>query len=171
MFLKISQNSHENTCARVSFLIKLRTSGQRPATLWKKRLWYKCFTVYTVKFLRTTFIVGSSTPSERGVRIFQKLTEMAGEVPIIFARKWVKAKWGSLSRNGWGICHVTLRFFWRFLVIQHMKSWYVYLSFVNEHVLQNNWVNKIRDDWHCNSFNSVDSYNSCVNYLAWCELN
>ena len=27
MFLEISQNSHENTCARDSFLIKLQTSG------------------------------------------------------------------------------------------------------------------------------------------------
>ena len=27
VFLKISQNSQENTCARVSFLIKLQASG------------------------------------------------------------------------------------------------------------------------------------------------
>ena len=27
VFLKISQNSQENTCARVFFLIKLQTSG------------------------------------------------------------------------------------------------------------------------------------------------
>ena len=27
VFLKISQNSKENTCARVSFLLKLQTSG------------------------------------------------------------------------------------------------------------------------------------------------
>ena len=44
------------------------------------------------------------------------------------------------------------------------KSWCVYLSFVDEHVLQNNRLNKIWDDWHCNTFNSVDSYNSCINY-------
>ena len=37
MFLKISQNSQENTCARVSFLIKLQTSGLRSANLLKKR--------------------------------------------------------------------------------------------------------------------------------------
>ena len=29
MFLEISQNSQENTCARVSFLIKLQPSGLR----------------------------------------------------------------------------------------------------------------------------------------------
>ena len=34
VFLKISQKSHENTCARVSFLV----IGLRPATLLKKRL-------------------------------------------------------------------------------------------------------------------------------------
>ena len=41
MFLEISQNSQENTCARVSFLIKL----QGPATLIRKRLWHRCFSV------------------------------------------------------------------------------------------------------------------------------
>ena len=29
VFLKISQNSQENTCARVSFLMKLQASGQQ----------------------------------------------------------------------------------------------------------------------------------------------
>ena len=51
VFLEISQNSQENTCARVSFLIKLQT----PATLLKKRLWYRCLPVNFVKFLRTPF--------------------------------------------------------------------------------------------------------------------
>ena len=36
VLLQISQNSHENTCARVSFLI-------RPATLLKRRLWHRFF--------------------------------------------------------------------------------------------------------------------------------
>ena len=41
VFLEISQNSQENTCARVSFLI----------TLLKKRPWHRCFPVNFVKFL------------------------------------------------------------------------------------------------------------------------
>ena len=41
VLLEISQNSQENTCARVSFLIK--------------RLWHRCFPVNFVKFLRTPF--------------------------------------------------------------------------------------------------------------------
>ena len=49
VFLEISQNSQENTCARVSFLIKLQV---RPATLLKKRLWHRRFLVNFVKFLR-----------------------------------------------------------------------------------------------------------------------
>ena len=62
--LKISQNSPGNTCARVSFLKKLQASGLtpseeflfiRPATLLKKRLWHRCFTVNFVKFLWTPF--------------------------------------------------------------------------------------------------------------------
>ena len=36
VFLEISQNSQENTCARASFLIKLQAS--RPATVLKKRI-------------------------------------------------------------------------------------------------------------------------------------
>ena len=40
IFLKISQNSQEKTCAKVSFVIKLQTA---PATLLKKRLWHRCF--------------------------------------------------------------------------------------------------------------------------------
>ena len=30
-------------------------SGLRPATLWKKRLWHRCFPVNFVKFLRNVF--------------------------------------------------------------------------------------------------------------------
>ena len=47
VFLKISQNSQENTCARVSFLIKWQTP---PATLLKRRLWHRCFPVNFAKF-------------------------------------------------------------------------------------------------------------------------
>ena len=45
VFLEISQNSQENTCARVSFF----------ATLLKKRLWHRCFPVNFAKFLRRSF--------------------------------------------------------------------------------------------------------------------
>ena len=40
VFLEISQNSQENICARVSFLIKLQAA---PATLLKTRLWTDVF--------------------------------------------------------------------------------------------------------------------------------
>ena len=48
VFLKISQNSQENTCARVSFLIKLQL---------KKRLWHRCFLVNIAKLLRTPILI------------------------------------------------------------------------------------------------------------------
>ena len=54
VFLEISQNSQENTCARVSFLIKLQAP---PATLLKKRLWHRCFPVNFAKVLRTAFSI------------------------------------------------------------------------------------------------------------------
>ena len=57
VFLELSQNSQENTYAGVSFLLKLQAWGLRPATLWKKRLWYRCFPVNFVKFLRTPFSI------------------------------------------------------------------------------------------------------------------
>ena len=49
MFLKISQNSQENNCARVFSLIKLST------TLLKKRDWHKCFPLNFAKFLKIGF--------------------------------------------------------------------------------------------------------------------
>ena len=29
--------------------------------------------------------------------------------------------------------------------------------------VKNNCLNKILNDWHCNSFNSDNSYNNCIN--------
>ena len=66
VFLKISQNSQENTCARVSFSIKLQAAPatllkrDAPATLLKKRLWQKCFRKNFAEFLRTPFSQNSS---------------------------------------------------------------------------------------------------------------
>ena len=54
VFWKISQNSQEDTCARVSFLIKMQV---KPATLLKKILWLRCFPVDFAKFLRTPFFI------------------------------------------------------------------------------------------------------------------
>ena len=60
MFLEISENSREKTCARVSFLITLQASGLRPETLFKKRLWHGCFPVNCAEFLRTSFFQSAS---------------------------------------------------------------------------------------------------------------
>ena len=46
VFLEISENSPENTCAKVK---------ARPATLSKKRLWHRYFSVNFAKFLRAPF--------------------------------------------------------------------------------------------------------------------
>ena len=50
VFLEISGNSQENTCAR-DFFHKV----SKPATLLKNSLWHRCFTVNFAKFLRTPF--------------------------------------------------------------------------------------------------------------------
>ena len=46
VFLEMSKNSQENTCARVSFLII--------------RLWHRCFPVIFAKFLRAPFLQNTS---------------------------------------------------------------------------------------------------------------
>ena len=46
VFFEILQNSQENTCARVSFLINFI----------KKRLWHCCFSVNLAKFLTKPFL-------------------------------------------------------------------------------------------------------------------
>ena len=56
VFIEISQNSQENTCARVSFFNKVA----RPATLLKNRLWHRCFPVNFAKFLWTPFLRNTS---------------------------------------------------------------------------------------------------------------
>ena len=55
VFLEFSQNSQENTCARVSFLIKV--AGLRPATLLKERLQHRRFPVNFEKFLGTPYFI------------------------------------------------------------------------------------------------------------------
>ena len=52
VFLEISRNSRENTCARVFFN---KVAGLRPATLFKKRLWHRCFPVNFAKVLGAQF--------------------------------------------------------------------------------------------------------------------
>ena len=81
-----------NTCARVSFLIKLQAS--RPATLLKKSLWYRCFPVNFVKFLRTPFFTehlwwlllpSASTCCKKEDKIFLKLHMAAYKLRVVQA--------------------------------------------------------------------------------------
>ena len=58
VFLEISENSQENTRARVSLFNKV--AALRPATLLKKRLWHRCFPVNFTIFLRTPFLQNTS---------------------------------------------------------------------------------------------------------------
>ena len=72
---------------------------------------------------------------------------------------------GGIWGVGEGVYQIVLSFFFldsSWCSIE--KNWCVYLSFVSKHVLQDNCSNKIWNDCHCNSFNSVDSYSSCINY-------
>ena len=53
VFLKISPNAQEKTCAQSLFYNEV--AGLEHATLFKKRPWHRCFPVNFVKFLRTRF--------------------------------------------------------------------------------------------------------------------
>ena len=57
VFLKISQNSSENTCIRVSVLIKLLVSA---CNFIKKRFWHRCFPMNSAKFSRARFLQNTS---------------------------------------------------------------------------------------------------------------
>ena len=54
VFLKLSQNSHENVCVGVSFFNKV--GGFRTVTLLEKKLRHRCFSVKCVNFLRTPIL-------------------------------------------------------------------------------------------------------------------
>ena len=54
VFLELLKNSQENTCARVSFLIKLQVPGLQ--LYQKKRLWHRCFLVNFAKFQTIPFL-------------------------------------------------------------------------------------------------------------------
>ena len=53
VFLKVSQISQESTCASLFFY---KVASLSPATLLKKRLWHRCFTVNFAKFLKRSFL-------------------------------------------------------------------------------------------------------------------
>ena len=72
VFLEISQNSQENTCGRVSFLITL------PETLLRKRLWHKRFPVNFAKFLRTSILQNTSGRLLLYFNIFSRVFRFTG---------------------------------------------------------------------------------------------
>ena len=65
VFLKISQNSQENTCTRVSFLQSLACNFSR---------WHRCFPVYSANtFLRTLFFRAPLVPASVKAYNFTKM--------------------------------------------------------------------------------------------------
>ena len=66
-FIKISQNLQENTCTRISFVMKLQVEACK---FIKSRLWDWCLTVNLAKLLRTSFL---QKTSGRLLLIFSKL--------------------------------------------------------------------------------------------------
>lgn len=97
-------------------------------------------------------------PSQRReVRLFQnwwKIENKEGVWTFLLEKGWGKEKWegvvvywGFSGDSSW--CSIG-------------KSSRCVFFFVNKHVLRNNCLNKVWDNWHCNIFDSVDSYNVCI---------
>ena len=86
MFLKISQNSQESTCARVFFKIKLQAWDLQPATLLKRRLWHRCFLSNFAKFFRAPFYLDTSAGCFRTV-VLRTLTVKFQINPTIISSK------------------------------------------------------------------------------------
>ena len=59
VFLEISQNSQESTCARVSFFNNVADLRPKACKFIKKRLWHRYFLVKFAKFLRTPLVAAS----------------------------------------------------------------------------------------------------------------
>ena len=101
VFLEISQNSQENNCVRVSFLIKLQS-------LLKKRLWHCCFPVNFAKFLRIPFLTKTSGGC---MQLFWNLPVVYTRSFIIILREIFTFSWGFDVCNfvqGTNICNVNL---------------------------------------------------------------
>ena len=81
VFLEVSKNSQENTCARASF------NKNYLKTLLKKRLWHRCFPVNFVKFLWTPFLQNTSG------RLLLKICLVCPRILSISYRKCLSSWW------------------------------------------------------------------------------
>ena len=97
VFLEISQDSQENTCVRVSFLIK-----KRPAHLLKKRPWHRCFPVNFVKLLKTPFLTEHIRWLLLSIGI--DLMHWTWKSPMVYWKNFIefvaKKQWHEYKENG-----------------------------------------------------------------------
>ena len=90
LFLEISQNSLENTCARVSFLVKLQVQA---SNFIKKKLW-QVFSCEFYEISKNTFSYTLATISllETLPLIFILINSFLVSVPILHSLKTPKTK-------------------------------------------------------------------------------
>ena len=62
-----------------------KVAGLTPATLFKKRLWHRCFSVIFTKFLRTPF---SQNTSKRQLLVFQ-VKQFERYIGVVFSELWI----------------------------------------------------------------------------------
>ena len=125
VFLEIRQNSQEITYAIVSFSIRL-------ATLLKKRLCHRCFSVNFVKFLRTSFLQNTSRwlllqcAKIRFWDQFFKKTNLLGKAqkPLLFCSPffWKKKYWLQFLTSSLNWCQLVNWLYILCKVIRKKKS-------------------------------------------------
>ena len=76
VFLEISQNLPENTCARVSFLIKFQALGLRPATLLKKNTLAQVFSCEFCEISKNNYFYRTPLVATSGLCVY--LTSESG---------------------------------------------------------------------------------------------
>ena len=119
MFFKISQNSRKSTCARVSFLIKLRNSVKKEtlAQLFCCEFWEICKNTY---FYRTSTVAKRKIPSVTHCNQVKKWRGRCTEKNLPSFTKYFRLilvfMWNSALRGKFSFC---------FSIV---LCWYFYLA-------------------------------------------
>ena len=149
MFLEISQNSQENTCARVSILIKILI----------KRLWRRCFPVKFAKFLRTSFL--QNTSGLLLLNIWRYFMYFSWRVRSLLEYLFVKFRGFAINRTENYYRETAPLLPWKFKClsrVSHFSQFFRVVSFENTPANQNMF--KVNDT-------RANSVNAIWVFLAW----
>ena len=126
VFIKISQNSQENTAVSL-FFNKVRDSGLQ---LFWKRDWHRCFPVYFAKRLRTRFLTDHLWWLLLNIIVtFQNIQQNTQYITLMFL--WVLLNMYLPAR----ICVKRSRWYDKFILGSNIESWKCF-SLTRDTILQ-----------------------------------